>query len=80
MTYRQTSTPVFVIGRDVNGVCKGCVFVDIRGPNKVTITDTYPIPLQTDITSAVAKYKYISPVDATSFFFQWPVAREDLKV
>lgn len=51
--------------------------VDICDLNKVALIDVYPMPLQTDITSAVAGCKYITKVDATSFFHQSRVKQED---
>lgn len=69
--------PVFVVWRNVNGEQKGRVVVDIRGLNKVTTKDAYPMPLQSDITSAVAGCRYITTLDATSFFHQFPVAIAD---
>lgn len=54
--------PVFVVWRTVPAgsgderrmIRKGRVVVDIRGLNKVTTTDAYPLPLQQDIISALA--------------------------
>lgn len=51
--------------------------VDIRSLNHVTSPDTYPLPLQTDITAAVRGRSYISTLDCAAFFHQWPVHRED---
>jgi len=69
--------PVFVVWKNVEGKRKGRVVVDIRGLNKITLTDAYPMPLQTDITSAVAGCQYITTVDATSFFHQFRVRSTD---
>lgn len=74
--------PVFVVWKTVYHVGKeperkGRVVVDIRGLNKITETDAYPIPLQSEITAAVQGCPYISTMDAASFFYQWPIARED---
>ena len=69
--------PVFVVWKDVNGKRKGRVVVDIRGLNKVTVPDAYPMPLQSDVTAAVAGCHYITVTDGLSFFYQWPVAKED---
>ncbi|QIX00238.1 hypothetical protein AMS68_005755 [Peltaster fructicola] len=81
MEWTKTPTPfgfpVFVVWRLVDGVRKGRVVVDVRGLNKITIPDSYPLPLQTDITSAVAGCSYLSTVDCTKFFHQLPVAKED---
>jgi hypothetical protein len=69
--------PVFVVWKEVDGKRKGRVVVDIRGLNKVTVADAYPLPLQTDVTSAVAGCYFISVVDASAFFHQFPVKREE---
>ena len=69
--------PVFVVWRNVNGQRKGRVVVDIRGLNRITMTDAYPMPLQSDITAAVAGCRFISTVDMASFFYQWLVKRSD---
>lgn len=77
--------PVFVVwrtvptgsGADRRMVRKGRVVVDIRGLNKVTTTDAYPLPLQQDIIGALADCPFISTVDAASFFHQWPVKEDD---
>lgn len=68
------SFPVFVVWRTIQKpdeppVRKGRVVVDIRGLNKVTKLDTYPMPLQADITALVAGCPYISVFDAASFFY-----------
>lgn len=73
--------PVFVVWRTVPGPNgperKGRVVVDIRGLNKIAVTDTYLMPLQSDITSAVAGCQYISVFDAAGFFHQWLVRLAD---
>ncbi|SLM41263.1 probable transposable element [Lasallia pustulata] len=56
---------------------KGRVVVDIRGLKKITTTDAYLIPLQSEIISAVHGSKFISTMDCTGFFHQWPVKEED---
>ena len=71
------SYPVFVVWRDTPSGRKGRVVVDIRGLNKITDSDAYPMPLQSDIVSAVAGCKYISTIDATGYFHQFNVRRSD---
>lgn len=69
--------PIFVVWRTVPAgsgderrmIRKGRIVVDIRGLNKVTTTNAYPLPLQQDIISALADYPFISTVDAASFFY-----------
>ena len=71
------SYPVFVVWRDTSTGRKGRVVVDIRALNKMTETDSYPIPLQSDITSAVAGFPYISTVDGVGYFHQFLTRKED---
>ncbi|SLM38909.1 probable transposable element [Lasallia pustulata] len=77
------SFPVFVVwktvfsGSEKKPTKEGRVVVDIRGLNKITTTDAYPIPLQSEIISAVHGSKFISTMDCTGFFHQWPVKEED---
>ncbi|SLM38387.1 probable transposable element [Lasallia pustulata] len=77
------SFPVFMVwktvfsGSEKKPTKKGRVVVDIRGLNKITTTDAYPIPLQSEIISAVHRSKFISTMDCTGFFHQWPVKEED---
>lgn len=72
------SYPVFVVWRQLpDGSRKGRVVVDIRGLNKITESDSYPLPLQSDITSAVAGFPYISTVDGNGYFHQFLVRYKD---
>ncbi len=72
------SYPAFVVWRELpGGERKGRVVVDIRGLNEIAESDTYPLPLQSDIISAVAGYDYISTVDARAWFHQFNVKRSD---
>lgn len=70
-------SPVFVVKREVKGIIKKRPVMDVRGLNSIALTDAYPMPLQSDVTSAVAGCPYISVMDMVSFFYQWPVARKD---
>ena len=74
--------PAFVVWKTVrlpgkDPERKGRVVIDIRGLNKVTIPDSYPMPLQSDTTAAVRNAKYISVMDCASFFHQWLVQLKD---
>jgi len=75
--------PVFVVwktgykGPKKNPIRKGCVVVNIHGLNKITEVNSYPIPLQGNIISAVQGAQYISTVDCTGFFHQWRVQPKD---
>lgn len=68
--------PVFVVWRTLaDGTRKGRVVVDIRGLNKISEFDAYPMPLQADILSSVSGCAFISVMDCTGFFHQWLVQR-----
>ena len=69
------SYPCFVVWKEVNGIKKGRVVVDIRTLNKITVPNVYPVPSQSDIINAVQGCRYISVVDYSSFFYQWRVYR-----
>ena len=72
------SYPVFVVWKALpNGNRKGRVVVDIRELNRLTLPDAYPLPLQSDIISAVRGCKHITVVDCASFFYQWRVHPDD---
>ena len=72
------SYPVFVVWKDTpNGSRKGRVVVDIRELNKITETDSYPLPLQSEIISLLLGYSYLSTIDAVGWFHQFLVARQD---
>ncbi len=63
------SFPVFVVWKTMpDGKRKGRVVVDIRGLNAMTRPDVYALPLQSEMISAVKDCKYISVIDAASFF------------
>ena len=74
--------PVFVVWKTVQGpdkvqVRKPRVVTDIRGLNKITMTDSWPLQLQTDVINALRGMKHISLMDGLSFFFQFPVQVKD---
>ena len=63
---------MFVIWRQLfNGFRKGRVVVDIRGLNKITESNFYPLPLQSNIISAVTRFPYISTVNENGYFHQF---------
>lgn len=53
-----------------DGTQKGRMVVDIRGLNKITTSDSYPMKPQDDIMAKVANAKYITISDAISFYYQ----------
>ena len=74
--------PVFVIWRTVHlpgktPERKRKIVVNIRGLNKITESDVYLMPLQSDIISAVQNASYITVIDCAAFFHQWPVKFSD---
>lgn len=70
--------PVFVIWRNnSSGGKKGRMVVDIRGLNQITVPDSYPMPLQSDIIQAVSGCSYISVIDAQGYFYQYWVRASD---
>ena len=78
-TSRHTpfSYPVFVVWKNTGTTRKGRAVVDIRGLNAITQKDAYPVPLQTEVIAMVHDSKFISTIDATSFFYQWRVHPND---
>ena len=74
--------PVFVVWRtiikeDGSNTCKARVVVDICRLNKITMPDSYPLPIQSDIITAIKGCLYISTMDDVAFFYQWLVAYKD---
>lgn len=53
-SYIQFSFLVFVVYKtNIKGEKKGCAMVDICKLNNLVISDTYPLPLQSDIIASV---------------------------
>jgi hypothetical protein len=78
----QLEYPVFVVWKTIKlpgkpQEKKGRVVVDIRGLNKNSEDDPYPMPLQSDIIAAVQGANYISTMDVPQFFYAWPVRTGD---
>ncbi|KMU79327.1 hypothetical protein CISG_07813 [Coccidioides immitis RMSCC 3703] len=51
--------------------------VDIRKLNQIVEPDAYPAAGQEEIISAIVGCKYITVLDATSFFYQWRICPRD---
>ena len=51
--------------------------VDFRKLNDVTVGDSFPIPVISDVLESLGKSKYFSNVDCASGFWQIPVRTED---
>ena len=69
--------PVFVTWKKVPDpknpgaqIDKGHAVVDLRGTNKILLPDSYQIPLQSDLFASLRSTRYISTMDALSFFYQ----------
>ena len=75
--HTPTAYPVFVVWTDkvVDGKVtrKGRVVVDLRTLNKLTEPDLYPVQQQEDMLMRISGKKYLSAMDAASFFYQWRV-------
>lgn len=73
--------PVFVVWRAIYGPdgieYKGRSVVDIRGLNRATIADAYPMPDQRDIIKLLRSCYYITILDARTSFYMFRVRRED---
>ena len=50
-----------------------CMCVDYRKLNKVTETDTYPLPRVEKILEEVSASKYISTLDLSKGYYQFPI-------
>lgn len=85
--HSPTAHPIFVVWRyitsktdpDAPAILKGRVVIDLRKLNQEVVKDLYSIPRQEDILAIISRKSFILTFDATSFFFQWRVAKEDWK-
>jgi hypothetical protein len=73
------NSPILVIPKkeDASGKRKWRIVVDFRKLNDVTIGDSFPIPVISEILDALGKSKYFSTIDCASGFLQVPVKHED---
>lgn len=84
LTYATNRTPagypVFVVYKDVwtpdGFVSKGRVVIDLRGANKESIPDVYPVLPIDDIIALVKDCFFITVLDACQMFYQWPTRRD----
>ena len=51
--------------------------MDFRKLNDVTVGDSFPIPVISDVLDSLGKAKYFSTVDCASGFWQIPIRAED---
>jgi len=72
------NSPILVIPKktDASGK-KWRIVVDFRKLNDVTIGDSFPNPVISEILDALGKSKYFSTIDCASGFLQVPVKLED---
>ena len=72
------SYPVFIIWKTLpSGERKGRAVINIRGFNQFTLSNAYPIPSQNEIINEIQGHKYITVVNAASFFYQYKVHKSD---
>lgn len=68
------SSPIVLV-RKKNGDLRFCV--DYRKLNQITLNDSHPLPLISDLLDSVKDAKYFSLLDLRSGYWQIPVAQED---
>ncbi|KAJ6787939.1 hypothetical protein PWT90_03756 [Aphanocladium album] len=62
--------PVFIVWQGTGDNRKGHIVVDVRPLNKEALNDAYPMRRQDDIMAELAHARYITVVDAMSYY-QW---------
>jgi hypothetical protein len=69
------NSPILVIPKkeDASGRKKWRIVVDFRKLNEVTVGDSFPLPVITEILDALGNSKYFSTIDCASGFLQVPV-------
>ena len=77
MIYITKPTPfvylVFVVQRTIKGQQKRRVIIDLYTLNRVTVPNNYPLPLQSEIIATLYSKKFITTINATSFFYQFSI-------
>ena len=71
------SYPVFVVWKDTPSGRKGKVVINIRGLNKITLSDFYLLLLQSDIIQVVVGAKYITIINMQNYFHQFWVKQNN---
>ena len=74
--FRQRNSCVYrnpLVWRTVNRFCRGRAVVEIRGLNKATKIDVYPMRTQDKLILMCRGAKCITVLNAQSFFYQWLV-------
>ena len=69
-----TPSPIVLV-RKKNGDLRFCV--DYRKLNQITVNDSHPLPLISDLLDSVKDAKYFSLLNLRSDYWQIPVAQED---
>jgi len=62
---------------DASGKRKWRIVVDFRKLNEVTVDDSFPLPVISEILDTLGNSKYFSTIDCASGFLQVPVKAED---
>jgi hypothetical protein len=73
------NSPILVIPKtkDASGRKKWRIVVDFRKLNEVTVGDSFPLPITSEILDALGNSKYFSTINCASGFIQIPVRPED---
>jgi hypothetical protein len=73
------NSPIILVKmkEDVSQKQKWRLVVDFRKLNDVTVGDSFPLPLITEILDALGKARYFTTVDLASGFHQVPLREED---
>jgi hypothetical protein len=73
------NSPIILVKKkpDASGKQKWRLVVDFRRLNKVTVGDSYPLPLIGEILDTLGKAKYYTTLDCASGFHQIPLREED---
>ena len=73
--FTSFSFSTFVIWKDIFNDVKKRVVMNIRELNKITLTNSYSLSLQSNIISAIIDYEYINIVDVVNWFHQFNVQK-----
>ena len=72
-------SPILVIPKkeDASGKRKWRIVVDFRKLNEVTVGDSFPLPVISEILDTLGNSRYFSTIDCASGFLQVPVKPKD---
>jgi hypothetical protein len=73
------NSPIILVKKkeDASGKQKWRLVVDFRKLNEVTVGDSFPLPLITEILDSLGKARYFTTADLASGFHQVPLREED---